>query len=66
MLDGSNNLVGGLDGEIPGHHDSNDPMAHIDMTGIGPDEDFGEGIGMGGHATNLDGLDKDQIMKMID
>lgn len=24
------------------------------------------GIGMGGHATNLDGLDKEQIMKMID
>lgn len=24
------------------------------------------GMGMGGHATNLDGLDKDQIMKMID
>lgn len=32
------------------------------------DEDFSDdemGI-VGGHATNLDGLDKDQIMKMID
>ena len=30
-------------------------------------DDFSdEGIGMGGHATNLDGLDKDQIMKMMD
>ena len=30
-------------------------------------EDFSDqGIGMGGHATNLDGLDKDQIMKMMD
>ena len=32
------------------------------------DEDFSDGeMGIvGGHATNLDGLDKDQIMKMID
>ena len=30
-------------------------------------DDFSDdGIGMGGHATNLDGLDKDQIMKMMD
>lgn len=45
------------------HHESNDPMGHIDMTGIGHDidgmDDFTEGIGIGGHATNLDGLDKD-------
>lgn len=45
-------------------------MGHIDMTGIGHDvdglDDFTEGIGIGGHATNLDGLDKDQIMKMMD
>ena len=35
---------------------------------IDGEEDFSDdemGI-MGGHATNLDGLDKDQIMKMID
>jgi hypothetical protein len=33
------------------------------------DHDFSQGemVGIaGGHATNLDGLDKDQIMKMID
>ena len=45
-------------------------MGHIDMTGIGHDvnglDDFTEGIGIGGHATNLDGLDKDEIMKMMD
>ena len=33
---------------------------------MGLDEFADEGIGMGGHATNLDGLDKDQIMKMMD
>ena len=35
---------------------------------MGDDQDFSDddmGI-IGGHATNLDGLDKDQIMKMID
>lgn len=37
---------------------------------IGNDHDFSDdddemGI-VGGHATNLDGMDKDQIMKMID
>ena len=33
---------------------------------IEPDEFSDGGIGIGGHATNLDGLDKEQIMKMID
>jgi len=36
---------------------------------VGEDEDFSDDDEMGivgGHATNLDGLDKDQIMKMID
>lgn len=33
---------------------------------IDPNEFSDGGIGMGGHATNLDGLDKEQIMKMID
>ena len=31
----------------------------------GDEDEDGMGI-VGGHATNLDGLDKDQIMKMID
>ena len=38
------------------------------LEGVVSDEDFSDnemGI-VGGHATNLDGLDKDQIMKMID
>lgn len=33
----------------------------IDLSDDGFDSEIG-----GGHATNLDGLDKDQIMKMID
>jgi hypothetical protein len=65
MLDGQDEL----DQHDP-QHESNDPMGHIDMTGIGHDDDglddFTEGIGIGGHATNLDGLDKDEIMKMMD
>ena len=38
------------------------------LDGVVGDEEFSDdemGI-VGGHATNLDGLDKDQIMKMID
>lgn len=38
------------------------------LEGVVGDDDFSDdemGI-VGGHATNLDGLDKDQIMKMID
>jgi len=53
-------------------HDSNrfyeemlEKHGHIDPNEFEADE-FAEGIGIGGHATNLDGLDKDQIMKMID
>ena len=46
-----------------------DPAAVDGLSGLeGADEDFSDdemGI-VGGHATNLDGLDKDQIMKMID
>lgn len=36
------------------------------MSGLGLDDFSEDGMGMGGHATNLDGLDKDQIMKMMD
>ena len=36
------------------------------ISGMELDDFSDDGIGMGGHATNLDGLDKDQIMKMMD
>ena len=47
----SGNQISGLEGVIGNDHDFSDD----DEMGI-----------VGGHATNLDGLDKDQIMKMID
>ena len=53
---GSSQDGSGLEGVV-GHHMIDDG-----------DDDFSDdemGI-VGGHATNLDGLDKDQIMKMID
>ena len=45
---------------------SGENMSGLD--GVVGDDDFSDGeMGIvGGHATNLDGLDKDQIMKMID
>ena len=37
------------------------------MSGLRLDDEFSDGgLGVGGHATNLDGLDKEQIMKMMD
>lgn len=48
----SGNRISGLEGVIGEDHDFSDDE---DEMGI-----------VGGHATNLDGLDKDQIMKMID
>lgn len=48
----SGNRISGLEGVIGDDHDFSDDE---DEMGI-----------VGGHATNLDGLDKDQIMKMID
>ena len=48
----SGNRISGLEGVIGDGHDFSDDE---DEMGI-----------VGGHATNLDGLDKDQIMKMID
>ena len=47
----SGNRISGLEGVIGDDHDFSDDE---DEMGI-----------VGGHATNLDGLDKDQIMKMI-
>ena len=49
----------------------NDTNSEIDLRNemgemIDPNEFSDGGIGIGGHATNLDGLDKEQIMKMID
>ena len=49
------NNLSGLEGVVVGHHHPGEDDFSDDEMGI-----------MGGHATNLDGLDKDQIMKMID
>ena len=38
----------------------------VDIEDEGLSEGEGENGIVGGHATNLDGLDKDQIMRMID
>ena len=52
----SNNNMSGLEGALGNH------MLQDEENDFSEDE---MGI-VGGHATNLDGLDKDQIMKMID
>ena len=49
----------------------NDTNSEIDLRNemgeiIDANEFSDGGIGIPGHATNLDGLDKEQIMKMID
>ena len=60
----------GLDGqEGPGGSSQGGSGNNISgLEDVVVDDDFSDGeMGIvGGHATNLDGLDKDQIMKMID
>jgi hypothetical protein len=55
------------EGQGHGESDSQNISGLDGVVGVDNDDFSDDEMGIiGGHATNLDGLDKDQIMKMID